>query len=58
MHMNPNDPVVTLPEAAARMGVNVRRARNILGRNVKPVRTLTGIGYRLDDVNEVRKMGR
>lgn len=58
MHINPNDPLVTLPEAAARMGVNMRRARNILSRNIKPVRTLWGIGYRLDDVNAVRKMGR
>lgn len=58
MHMNPNDPLVTLPEAAVRMGVNLRRARNILGRNVKPVRTQWGICYRLDDVMAVRKIGR
>lgn len=58
MHMNPNDPLLTLPEAAVRMRVNVRRARNILGRTVKPVRTQWGICYRLDDVDAVRKMGR
>lgn len=59
MHINPNDPLVTLPEAAVRMGVKVRRARNILTRNlIQPVRTQSGICYRLEDVNAVRQMSR
>jgi len=59
MHMSPNDPLVTLDEAAVRMGVNKRRARNILIRNlVQPVRTQRGISYRLDDVAACRKMGK
>lgn len=59
MNMNPNDPLVTLAEAAARMGVKQRRARNILIKNqIQTVRTLYGICYRLDDVEAVRKMSR
>lgn len=59
MHMNPNDPLVTLPEAASRMGVNARRARSILTRNlIQSVRTQRGICYRLDDVIACRKAGR
>ena len=56
MQTNPNDPVILLPEAASRMGVNLRRARSILARSsVRPVHTRRGIGYRLDDVIDVRK---
>ena len=57
MNVNPNDPLVTLPEAAARMGVNTRRARNILVRNlIQTVRTDRGICVRLNDVDAVKKM--
>lgn len=53
------DPIVPLAEAATRMGVNERRARNILTRSlVRPVRTPRGIGYRLDDVLAVKKAHR
>lgn len=56
MNVNSNDPVVPLSEAAVHLGVNVRRARSILLRNgVAPVRTSQGIGYRLDEVKDVRK---
>lgn len=59
MNVNPNDPLVTLPEAAARMGVNVRRARNLLVKNmIHPIRTQRGICYRLDDVDATRRMGK
>lgn len=59
MYINPNDPLVTLSEAAARMGVKLRRARNILVRNqIQSVRTQVGICYRLADVEAVRKMAR
>lgn len=59
MNINPNDPLITLPEAAVRLGVKVRRARNILVRNlVQPVRTQSGICYRLEDVVAVRRMSR
>lgn len=59
MNINPHDPLVTLSEAASRMGVKVRRARNILHRNmVQTVRTQNGICYRLDDVDAVRRMSR
>lgn len=59
MNINPNDPLVTLSEASVRMGVKVRRARNILVRNlVQPVRTQSGICYRLEDVIAVRRMSR
>lgn len=56
-NMNPNDPLVTLHEAASRMGVNHRRARTILTRNlIRPVRTATGLCYRLGDVLDVKRM--
>lgn len=59
MNVNPNDPLASLPEAAARMGVNVRRARNILVRNlIRPVRTQWGICYRVADVDAARRMGK
>lgn len=59
MNTNPNDPVVTFREAAARMGVNQRRARNILTRNlIQPVHTQRGIGVRLADVEAVKRMSR
>jgi hypothetical protein len=59
MNMNPNDPLVTLPEAATRMGVKVRRARSILIQNqIQTVRTQYGICYRLDDIEAVRSRGR
>lgn len=54
---NPNDPLVTISEAAARMGVKERRARTILARNlIRPVRTTWGIGYRAEDVQAVKRM--
>lgn len=57
MKMNPNDPLVTIAEAATRMGVKERRARSILAKNlIRPVRTAQGLGYRLDDILEVKKM--
>lgn len=52
-----NDPLVTIAEAASRMGVKERRARSILAKNlIRPVRTTWGIGYRLDDILDVKKM--
>jgi hypothetical protein len=52
-----NDPLVTIAEAASRMGVKERRARSILAKNlICPVRTTWGIGYRLDDILAVKKM--
>lgn len=57
MQTNPHDPVIPIAEAASRMGVNIRRARGILARNgVRPVSTREGVGYRLDDVTDVRKL--
>jgi hypothetical protein len=57
MNTNLNDPLVSLAEAASRMGVKASRARVILAKNlVRPVRTSTGIAYRLDDVIETKKM--
>lgn len=54
-----NDPLVSIAEAASRMGVKERRVRNILAKNlIRPVRATWGIGYRLDDVLEVKKMQR
>lgn len=52
-----SDPLVDISEAAARMGVKVRRARVILAKNlIRPVRTAQGIRYRLDDVQDVKRM--
>lgn len=57
MNVNPNDPLVTLSEAASRMGVKEKRARGILLRNlVRPVSTQWGLCYRLGDVLAVKKM--
>lgn len=57
MEMNPNDPLVTLSEAAARMGLRERKARLILIKNlIQPVRTHQGIAYRLGDVLDVKRM--
>lgn len=54
---NPNDPLINIAEAASRMGVKERRVRVILAKNlIRPIRTTWGIGYRLEDVQEVRKM--
>lgn len=59
MNTNPNDPLLTLYEAAHRMGVNQRRARNILMRNlIQSVRTQHGIAFRRDDVDAVKRMHR
>lgn len=59
MNLNPNDTLVTIPEAASRMGVKERRARNILAKNlIQTVRTPRGIEVRLDDVIAVRKMAK
>ncbi|AXH66248.1 helix-turn-helix DNA binding domain protein [Streptomyces phage Satis] len=57
MNTNPNDPLVSIAEAASRMGVKVGRARSILAKNlVRPVRTPAGIAYRLEDVVETKRM--
>lgn len=57
MNVNPHDPLVDIFEAARRMGVNLRRARNILVRNqIQPVRGRYGIQYRQADVDAVRRM--
>lgn len=57
MNTNPNDPLVSIAEAASRMGVKVGRARSILAKNlIRPVRTSSGIAYRLEDVNDTKKM--
>lgn len=59
MNLNPNDTLVTLSQAASRMGVKERRARNILVKNqIQTVRTCRGIEYRLDDVIAVRRMAK
>lgn len=59
MNRNPNDPLVTIQQAAAHMGVNMRKARNLLTRNlIQTVRTQSGICVRLDDVNAVKRMYR
>lgn len=53
------DPIIPLGEAAARMGLNARRARGVLLRNgIRPVRTWKGLEYRADDVEAVRRMYR
>lgn len=57
MDSNPNDLLVTIPEAAARMGMRERKARVALARNlIQPVRTKDGICVRLDDVIAVKRM--
>lgn len=57
-HRSP-DPVISLKEAASRMGVKIHRARNILRVNgIHPVVTSDGVGYRLDDILDVRKFRR
>jgi hypothetical protein len=59
MKTNPNDPLVTISEAAHRLGMNQRRTRNILVRNlIQSVRTQHGICYRRDDVDAVKQMYR
>lgn len=58
MDVNPNDPLVSLSEAAARMNMKPLRARRLLIKNlIQTVRTQQGICYRLDDIVAVRKMG-
>jgi hypothetical protein len=56
-NQNFSDPLVSVSEAAARMGVKERRVRSILAKNlICPVRTAEGIKYRLDDVMDVKRM--
>ena len=51
------DVLVDISEAAARLGMNQRKARLALVRNlIGPVRTAQGIKYRLDDVRDVKRM--
>ncbi len=51
------DVLVDISEAAARLGMNQRKARLTLSRNlIRPVRTAQGIRYRLDDVFDVKRM--
>lgn len=57
MKTNINDPLVSVSEAAAHMGVRERKARILLARNlICPVRTAEGIKYRLDDVRDLKRM--
>jgi hypothetical protein len=57
MNTNPNDPLVTISEAAVRLGVKEKKARILLTKNlICPVRTTQGICYRLDDVYEVKRI--
>jgi hypothetical protein len=59
MSANPNDPLLTVPEAARRMRVRERQVRKILARNlVQGVRTHLGICYRQDDVDAVASIKR
>ena len=52
-----SDPLVDILEAASRMGVKERRARQILEKNlIRPVRTPYGLRYRLDDIYSVKRM--
>lgn len=54
---NSVDVLVDIFEAAARLGMNQRKARLALARNlIGPVRTAQGIKYRLDDVRDVKRM--
>lgn len=54
---NSSDPLVSVSEAAAHMGMRERKARLILAKNlIQPVRTVQGIKYRLDDVRDVKRM--
>lgn len=54
---NSSDPLISVSEAAAHMGVKERRARSILAKNlIQPVRTVQGIMYRLDDIRDVKRM--
>ena len=57
MQKNSNDPLVSVSEAAAHMGMRERKARLILTKNlIQPVRTAQGIKYRLDDIRDVKRM--
>jgi hypothetical protein len=57
MNTNPNDPLVTIAEAAAHLGMKERRARLVLAKNlIRPVRTSQGIAYRLGDVRDTKQM--
>jgi hypothetical protein len=51
------DPVINLAEAALRLGLNRKKALNIITTNgIAPVRTWTGIGYRMDDIDTLKKV--
>ncbi len=57
--INRHDPLVTLAQAAVRLGVKEKRAKGILIKNgIQPVRTAQGIVYRLADVDAAAGMPR